>query len=88
MTLTQFQDLRHWHLRHWRDHPIEKQFWDTVLTLWLIGWVGIPAALLSHQHWAAMASLALLPLPNAYVGLRSRLHRSHRLRCDWLGTLR
>ena len=88
MTLAQFQELRHWHLRHWREQPIEKQLWDSVLTLWIVGWVGGPAALLSHQLWAAAVCLCLLPLPGAYVALRARLHRQKRLRCDWLATLR
>jgi hypothetical protein len=89
MTLEQFQHLRQWHQRHWRDQPIEKQTWDGVLTLWLIGWVGCPAALLSHAPWAAAACVTLLlPLPGVYVGLRARLHRQNRLRCDWLATLR
>ena len=88
MTLTQFQDLRHWHLRHWHDQPVEKQIWDGVLTLWVIAWVGGPAALILQEPAAAVACLALLFLPQAYVALRRRLHRSRRLRCDWLGALR
>ena len=88
MTLTQFQDLKAWHLRHWREQPLEKQAWDGVLTLWMIGWVGGPATLVLQQPALAAACLALLFLPNRYVALRRRLHIKHRLRCDWLGMLR
>ena len=88
MNLTQFQDLRHWHLRHWHDQPLEKQLWDSVLTLWVIGWVGGPAALLLREPGFMLLCLALLFLPQAYVALRRSLHRRKRLRCDWLAMLR
>ena len=88
MNLHQFQDLRTWHLRHWREQPVEKHLWDGVLTLWLMGWVGGPVALVLQQPLVLVACFALLALPNRYVALRRRLHRAHRLRCDWLATLR
>ena len=88
MTLTQFQDLKAWHQRHWQEQPLEKHCWDSVLTLWMIGWVGGPVALVLQQPALATACLALLFLPNRYVALRRRLHIRHRLRCDWLSTLR
>ena len=87
MNLAQFQDLRTWHLRHWREQPLEKHFWDVVLTFWLIGWVGGPVSLVLQQPVALTASFALLFLPNHYVALRRRLHRNRRLRCDWLTML-
>ena len=86
MTLTQFQDLRHWHLR--RDRPVETQLWDGVLTLWVIAWVGGPAALILQRPLIAVVCLAMLFLPQSYVALRRSLHRAKRLRCDWLGALR
>ena len=88
MTLTQFQDLRLWHLRHAHEQPLERHFWDMVLTLWLLGWVGGPTSLVLQQPALAMASLALLFLPQAYVDWRRRLHRRAKLRCDWLDALR
>ena len=88
MTLQQYHSLKVWHRRHWRDHPVEKNTWDTILTLWMSGWVGLPAALLVEAPWAEAASLAMLFLPVFYVALRIRLHRSGRLRCDWLTALR
>lgn len=87
MTLQQFQDLRRWHLREGRRHPVEHSLWDAVLTLWLLGWVGAPAALLLHLGWAEAACASALFLPGAYVALRRRLHRARRLRCDWIGAL-
>jgi hypothetical protein len=88
MTLEQFHDLRLWHLRHMREQPLEKHIWDTVLTFWLVGWVGAPTALITQAIWAVAICASLLFLPGAYVGLRRRLHRTHVLRCDWIGALR
>jgi len=88
MTLTQFQDLKAWHLRQGQQHPLEKHCWDGVLTVWLIGWVGGPVSLVLQHPALAAACLTLLFLPNRYVALRRRLHIKHQLRCDWLGMLR
>lgn len=87
MTLDQFHDLKTWHTRHAGDRPLEGHVWNVVLTLWLAGWVGPPAAWLIGADLEAVCALALLPLPAIYVWLRRRLHRSGRLRCDWLGAL-
>ena len=46
MTLDQFHALKVWHRRHWRRHPVEKNTWEGILTIWLLGWVGALAALL------------------------------------------
>jgi hypothetical protein len=88
VTLTQFQDLKAWHSRHWQDQPMEKQLWDGVLTLWMIGWVGGPASLVLQQPAVAVVCLGLLFLPQRYVALRRRLMCRRRLRCDWLALLR
>ena len=48
MKLAEFEALKAWHQRHWRDQPVEKHAWDIVLTLWLVGWVGFPSACLVH----------------------------------------
>ena len=88
MTLHQFHELRLWHLRHWREQPVEKNLWDGVLTAWLVGWVGGPATLLIGMTWAEFACLALLFLPSLYVALRRRLHSRRLVRCDWVVVLR
>jgi len=88
MTLLQFHSLKTWHSRHGGRQPFEKSAWDLVLTLWLIGWVGTPAALLLHVGWAACACAGATFLPGAYVGLRRWLHRRRVLRCDWMVALR
>jgi hypothetical protein len=86
MTLSQFQALKVWHTHH-GGHPLEKGTWDIVLTLWMMGWVGGPAALLLDVGWAEWACLAALFLPGAYVSWRARMHRRGRLRCDWISAL-
>ena len=98
MKLAEFEAMKAWHQRHWRDHPLEKQVWDFVLTLWLASWVGFPSAWLSHATWVEASCVplfflpslyvALLFLPGAYVRLRQRLHRAGIVRCDWTGALR
>ena len=88
MTLAQFESLKAWHQRHWREQPLEKHAWDVVLTLWLAGWVGMPSAFLVHARWAEAACIALLFLPSLYVAARRRLHRAGLVRCDWTAALR
>jgi hypothetical protein len=87
MTLDEFHCLKVWHQLHVQRHPVEKLVWDTVLTFWLMGCVGGPAAFLIHRGWAIGLCFALLFLPGAYVALRRRLHRAGMLRCDWIGAI-
>ena len=87
MTLQQFEALKVWHLRQGLRHPVEKCVWDAVLTLWLLGWVGTPAAFMLQLDWAVILGLGLLFLPGLYVAARRWLHRKHRLRCDWIVAL-
>ena len=88
MTLQQFQDLKLWHMRQGRRHPVEKALWDVVLTVWLVGWVGTPTAFMLHLGWAETACLSMLFLPGAYVAVRRCLHNKHMLRCDWIIAVR
>jgi hypothetical protein len=88
MTLQQLAVVKRWHVLHRRDRPVEFHTWDTVLTLWLLGWLGIPAELILWQLYGLAACAGLLFAPGAYVALRRRLHRSGRLRCDWLEAAR
>lgn len=86
MTLHQFHSLKLWYSHH--EHPLERTAWEAVVTLWLMGWVGIPVALLLDMTSAQLACVPLLFLPGAYVAWRRRLHRRGRLRCDWINALR
>ncbi|MEW6706676.1 MAG: hypothetical protein AB1430_17645 [Pseudomonadota bacterium] len=87
MTLQQLTVLKRWHVVHRREAPVEYHTWDAVLTLWLMGWMGIPAALILGQVYGLMLFTGLLAAPAAYVALRRRLHASGRLRCDWLDSV-
>jgi hypothetical protein len=87
MTLQQFQELKVWHQRQGARHPVEKALWDMVLTVWVLGWVGGPTALLLQAEWAELGCLAALFLPGLYVAARRRLHNQRRLRCDWIVAL-
>ena len=87
MTLQQFHSLKLWHRQHAR-HPVERQAWDCVLTLWMAAWPGLPAALMIDLPWLeAAALLTALFLPGGYVALRRHLHRTGRLRCDWISAI-
>jgi hypothetical protein len=84
MTLAELQRIKQWHVRHQRDHPVEYQLWDVMLTLWLLGWVGWLPAFAFGALWAAPLLVAAMSAPALYVTWRVRAHRAHRLRCDWL----
>jgi len=86
MRLQEFRALKEWHCQHGR-HPVEKNVWDAVLTIWLLGWVGAPTAFLIHSGVAEAMCLSVLFLPGAYVGLRRRLHRARILRCEWISAI-
>ena len=88
MTLLQFHSLKTWHLRHWRQHPVEKHTWDAVLTVWCAACVGALVAVVLAEPVGEMACLALMFLPGIYVKLRAYLHHAGRLRCDWIVAIR
>ena len=87
MTLHQLHTVKLWHVAHKLDRPIEYHTWDSVLTAWVMGWMGEPAALLLWWPGMAVTCALLCFAPTFYVGLRRRLHRAGRLRCDWLDSL-
>lgn len=84
MTLNQLSMIKRWHQTHHRDHGLEYQVWDGMLTCWILGWMGLPAAVLLAPEAGLPACLLLYLAPTLYVALRSRLHREGWLRCDWL----
>jgi len=86
MSLNQFHAIKDWYAGHPR--PMEQGAWDLVVCLWMMGWVGLPASLLLHLAWGVVACLAVMYLPSVYVTCRRRLHRSGRLRADWITALR
>jgi hypothetical protein len=84
VTLHQLSVLKQWHVAHRQQHPIEFHTWDAMLTLWVMGWMGVPAAVILQQPlWLAACALMFFA-PTLYVRTRQRLHRNRRLRCDWL----
>jgi len=87
MRLDQLHAVRLWHVAHRRERPLEYHAWDGVLTAWVLGWMGEPAALLLWWPGVALGCVLLFLAPTLYVALRRWLHRSGRLRCDWLESL-
>ena len=88
MKLYELAALKQWHVAHRGDHPVEFHAWDAMLTLWLIGWIGLAPAVLLDQLYGVLLCTLLYLAPGAYVKLRRRLHRQGRLRCDWLDATR
>lgn len=87
MNLRQMSSLKRWHVDHRDEAPLEYHAWDAILTLWVLGWMGMPPALLLHWTAAVPLCVAMFFAPPAYVALRRRLHAGGRLRCDWLPAL-
>ncbi len=88
MTLAQLALVKAWHLDHHATQPLEFHAWDTVLTLWLMGWTGAPGMALLDETWAVVGFVLLMFSPSAYVVARDRLQRKGWLRCDWLHLVR
>lgn len=84
MTLNQLSMIKRWHQTHHRDHGLEYHLWDVMLTCWILGWMGLPAAALLAPQAGLPACLLLYLAPTLYVAVRKRLHRAGILRCDWL----
>ncbi|MGY4830048.1 hypothetical protein ACVNIS_15875 [Sphaerotilaceae bacterium SBD11-9] len=87
MTLDQLHAVKLWHVAHKRERPLEYHAWDGVLTIWVMGWMGEPAALILWWPGVALGCALLFFAPTLYVALRRKLHRAGRLRCDWLDSL-
>ncbi len=82
--LAQLQSIKRWQVAHRREHPLEFQAFDAVLTLWVMGWVGmLPSVVLLPWVLLPLCALAVYA-PALYVAWRARLHAQARLRCDWL----
>lgn len=81
------QQIKQWHVGHRTTHPVESHLWDLMLMSWLAGWIGLLPSVAFDALWAAPVCIAAAVAPDLYVGLRARLHRLRRLRCDWLVAL-
>jgi len=84
VTLTQMQRVKNWHEAQHGAHPVERQLWEAVLTLWMMGWIGWLPAYAFEAPWAYPLCLLGVLAPRLYVLWRARAHESRRLRCDWL----
>lgn len=83
MSLHQLSLIKRWLRLHPRGHAVELQAWDMVLTVWLMGMLGVPVTLmLDTPQWLAVCLPAYL-MPEMYSAARVRLHRRGVLRCDY-----
>lgn len=86
MTLQQLATIKRWHLTHPRRGSVEMQVWDAMLTCWVLGWMGVPPAVVLAPAYGVALCAVLFFAPSIYVWLRVRLHRRGVLRCDWLSS--
>ena len=86
MTLQQLATVKRWHLTHHRERSLEYLLWDAMLMCWVLGWMGMPAAVLLAPVAGVLSCLLLYSAPALYVRARARLHRRGVLRCDWLAS--
>jgi hypothetical protein len=83
LTLSELQRIKRWHVAHKRDHPLEYQLYDGVLTLWVMGWVGWLPAFAFEAPWACLLCALGMAGPTLYIRWRVRAHLANKLRCDW-----
>lgn len=83
MDLAVLQRIKHWHVCHRHDHPVEYQLWDLMLMVWLMGWVGWLPTFVFDALWAAPLCGFAMATPTLYVTWRLRAHKLRKLRCDW-----
>ena len=88
ITLAQMQLLKKWHAAQQGRCPFETAVWESVLTVWLMGWIGWLPAFAFDAPWTYPLCLLAMFAPRLYVDWRLRLHEMRRLRCDWLDTVR
>ncbi|MBA2962396.1 MULTISPECIES: hypothetical protein [Ramlibacter] len=84
MTLIELQHIKQWHVGHRASHPVEYHLWDTMLMLWLAGWIGWLPAFAFDELWTVPLCVFAISAPDVYTAWRARAHRRQRLRCDWL----
>jgi hypothetical protein len=82
--LSELHRIRRWHVEHAKDHPVEYQLWDAVITCWLMGWVGWLPTFALDAWWASGLCLMGTLVPSLYVGWRAHAHACNRLRCEWV----
>jgi len=87
MNLSQMAAIRQWLRLHGARRPAELYAWDLVCMAWTLGWMALPLGAIFHENECLLLWLAALALPTVYVSCRARLHRTGRLRCDWLTAL-
>jgi hypothetical protein len=79
--------IKRWMREHRSQRPVEYHCFDAVLTLWLIGAVGLLPSLILLQ-WAALpVCVVLMFAPRLYLRCRARWHQNGLLRCDWFACI-
>lgn len=88
ISLTELKRIKNWHAAQHGAHPLERQVWEAVMTVWVMAWIAWLPAYAFDDAWAYPLCLLGVFAPAIYVQLRARAHARGRLRCDWLDLLR
>jgi hypothetical protein len=84
MSIIELERIKRWQVAHRAQQPLEYHTWDVMLTLWLMGWVGLCPVLLFNPWLLPLCALGICT-PGLYVYLRQQAHQRRKLRCDWAG---
>jgi hypothetical protein len=85
--LQRLQRIKVWMRAHEQSNHFEYEAFDAVLTLWLMGLVGVLPAIVLQQWWALPLCWLAAQSPKLYLSWRLRLHAQDTLRCDWLNLI-
>jgi len=83
-TVERLHRVKLWMIEHKAQCPMEYHVFDGVLTLWVLGWVGIFPSLVLLQWWGLALCAIATQIPAIFIAWRYHLHHRKRLRCDWL----
>lgn len=86
--LQRCQRIKVWMRSHEDSNRLEYEAFDAVLTLWVMGWVGLLPSLLLQQWWLVPLCWLAVKTPSMYVNWRIDAHTLGRLRCDWIDAAR
>ena len=87
LTLARLQRINNWHKAHPDAHAVERQVWDAVMMLWVIGWIAWVPGWIFGAAWVYPLCLFGLLAPKIYIRLRAMAQKRGHLRCEWLKLL-
>jgi hypothetical protein len=81
------QRIKVWMRAHENSNQLEYEAFDAVLSIWLMGWVGILPTMILQLWWLLPLCVLALKTPSLYVAWRIAADAKGSLRCDWLALI-